>query len=69
MYFNIPKLCILLTRNIYEAHIILKNNQHKQNSLWYRPSVFCEDKKKQTLWPLVRKRTIPTDRPPPVSEI
>jgi hypothetical protein len=26
-------------------------------------------KKKQTPWPLVRVRTIPTERPPPVDEI
>jgi hypothetical protein len=28
-----------------------------------------EYKRKQTLWPLVRERTIPTDRPPLVDEI
>jgi hypothetical protein len=27
------------------------------------------DYKKQTLWPLVRKRTIPSERPPLVDEI
>jgi hypothetical protein len=27
------------------------------------------DQKKQTPWPIVRERTIPTDRPPIVDEI
>jgi hypothetical protein len=30
---------------------------------------YTSDKQKQTPWPLVRKRTIPTERPPLVSEI
>jgi hypothetical protein len=31
--------------------------------------VCCHKKKNQTPWPLVRERTIPTDRPPLVDEI
>jgi hypothetical protein len=32
-------------------------------------SLVSADKQKKTPWPLVRKRTIPTERPPPVDEI
>jgi hypothetical protein len=32
-------------------------------------SLYIKTKNKQTPWPLVRERTIPTDRPPLVDEI
>jgi hypothetical protein len=33
------------------------------------PRITSKKKKQQTPWPLVRERTIPTDRPPLVDEI
>jgi hypothetical protein len=53
---SILKDKIISKLNIFDLNII-------QNSI----SVTI--KTKQTLWPLVRKRTIPTERPPLVGEI
>jgi hypothetical protein len=50
--------------------VIIRNNMNilkKKNML--SPDIQTTNKQKQTQWPLVRKRTIPTDRPPLVDEI
>jgi hypothetical protein len=45
----------------------------KMNTLqvrsFHKPSLKLKQKTKQTPWPLVRERTIPTERPPLVDEI
>jgi hypothetical protein len=43
-------------------HLHSTTSKRKQSNAAYR-------KKKKTPWPLVRKRTIPTERPPLVDEI
>jgi hypothetical protein len=41
----------------------------KNAVFWDMKSQFVPQTNKQTPWPLVRERTIPTDRPPLVDEI
>jgi hypothetical protein len=40
-----------------------------QNVIESNDEVMCKKQNKKTPWPLVRKRTIPTERPPLVDEI
>jgi hypothetical protein len=57
-------------RNIPESASL---HSHRRENLKLSPSVFCyiwtKNTTKQTPWPLVHERTIPTDRPPLVDEI
>jgi hypothetical protein len=53
-----PEYCSLL-RQIFVYRFLLNDVEKKQFLLI----------KKKTLWPLVRERTIPTERPPLVDEI
>jgi hypothetical protein len=58
-------------RNIQDDAIL--RSHRRENLKSYKTSRVYEVKHiqqtKQTLWPLVRERTIPTDRPPLVDEI
>jgi hypothetical protein len=45
------------------------NAETKDQSMQWMHTFTKQKKKKQTPWPLVRERTIPTERPPLVDEI
>jgi hypothetical protein len=57
----------LLYNNIRNVRIMKCNNPWWVGHVNWNGET--SDKEQQTLWPLVRKRTIPTDRPPLVGEI
>jgi hypothetical protein len=62
---SVSKLTALARLSGYE----LDNRALVNESASYHQTLKCRTKQKQTPWPLVRKRTIPTARPPLVSEI
>jgi hypothetical protein len=60
-----------IVRNIQqgkEKYIYANEYSNKQRESIYIQKIFKQTNK-QTPWPLVRERTIPTDRPPLVDEI
>jgi hypothetical protein len=67
---NIPEGTILHNVNVLRQNVTVDGGQSKVGACQLEVLLpYTNKKTKQTPWPLVRKRTIPTDRPPLVDEI
>jgi hypothetical protein len=66
-----PKVQLPSTRKMLEKHRLISDRRHLEikKFSFFTGADIPVTSTKQTPWPLVRKRTMPTDRPPLVDEI